>query len=264
MTQLICERIACALDGRQILSDITFRCSGGAFIGLLGPNGAGKSTLLKVLARLLQPSAGQVLLDDLPAASWTAAAYARRVAYLPQERVIHWPVSVETIVALGRLPYRNFPIGPAPGDEEIVSAAMRAAEVQHLRQRTATRLSGGEQARVLLARVLAQQAEIILADEPTSALDPAHQISVMKTLHRLSERGAIVIVALHDLNLASRWCDRLLVLKEGTLAAEGPPVHVLSSRLMRQVYGVESRVIHDCGKPVVLPTAPIEKGGAEA
>ncbi len=139
---------------------------------------------------------------------------------------------------------------------------MRQVEIEGLRRRTATKLSGGEQARVLLARVLAQQAKIVLADEPTGALDLAHQISVMDTLSSLTKRGSIVIAAIHDLNLAGRWCDRLLVLRKGKVVSDGPPDDVLSRDLMRRVYGVEGKISRNGGRPVVIPTALVENSGA--
>lgn len=262
MTTLAVEGIHVRLDGRSVLSDVTFNCEGGSFVGLLGPNGAGKSTLLKVLAGLVDASDGAVHVDGVSASELSSVARAKAIAYLPQDRAIHWPVDVETVVKLGRLPHRTFLKRTASVDAEIIRNAMRQAEVEELRARTATKLSGGEQARVLLARVLAQQAGIVLADEPTSALDFAHQISVMETLSNLTKSGAIVVAAIHDLNLAARWCDRLLVLRDGRLVSDGPPNDVLSRDLMRDVYGVEGKISKHDGRPVVIPTELVEHSGA--
>ncbi|MFQ5625210.1 MAG: ABC transporter ATP-binding protein [Methyloligellaceae bacterium] len=262
MSTLSASRLHVHLDGREILSDVSFECEGGEFIGILGPNGAGKSTLLKVLAGLQAPSQGQIRVDGITAKSLSLPQRAKIFAFLPQQRTIHWPVSVETLISLARLPHRPFWKQASTEDTRAVSRSMRETDIEHLRDRTATKLSGGEQARILLARMLAQQAPVLLADEPTTALDPAHQFSVMATFAARSRRGALVLAALHDINLASRWCDRLIILKDGSVVRDGAPQDILSTGLMAEVYGVESRISKDGGRPVVMPTGLFETSGA--
>ena len=263
MTTLSASGLFVHLEGREILSDVSFACEGGEFIGILGPNGAGKSTLLTALAGLRAPSNGQINLNGNPAKLLSPSQRAKTFAFLPQQRTIHWPVSVETVIGLGRLPHRPFWKNASPEDEDVIHCSMRETDIEHLKERTATRLSGGEQARVLLARMLAQQAPILLADEPTSALDPAHQFAVMATFAARASGGALVLAALHDINLASRWCDRLIILKRGSVMREGAPQDILSTGLMAEVYGVDSRIVTDGGRPFVVPTGLTETSGTK-
>ena len=237
--QLAARHLSVSLAGRNVLRDVSLTLAPGEVVGLIGPNGAGKSTLMRALAGLL-PHAGTVTLggDDLKALS--AAARARRLAYLPQQRLISWPLAVADVVMLGRLPGRRLGARPSAEDTAHVDEAIRLLELEPLRQRPATALSGGEQARVLMARAVAQGSAVLLADEPAAGLDPAHQIHLMMVLRQLAERGRAILVSLHDLGLAARWCDRVLVLKEGGPLAEGAPRTVLTPEVIRAAFGIEA------------------------
>lgn len=238
-----------AIDSRQLLDDVCAELNAGEMVGLIGPNGAGKTTLLRVLAKLLEPDSGDVIFEQTPLAQITSAAFARRCAYLAQGAHAYWPLNVERVVALGRLPHLDWRQALAKSDRLAIENAMRAAEVDHLRERAVTTLSGGERMRVLLARIFASQPQIILADEPIAALDPYHQLHVMELLreHAHAEgKSHAVLAVLHDLNLAARFCDRLLLMANGRIVANGSPRDVLTVENLRDVYGVNA-LINDQG-----------------
>lgn len=236
------------LSGRTVLRGIDIEVASGAVVGLLGPNGAGKSTVLRALAGQIS-SEGEIGLDERPLASLTVAERSRLIAYLPQERTIGWPLSVEKLVGLGRLPWRAFGKGLSPDDVAICRAAMEEMDVVHLAGRPANELSGGEQARVLAARAIAQDTPVLLADEPASGLDPAHQMTMMAALRRLAAgRRRAILVSLHDLTLAARWCDRIVMLKDGSVAAEGVPAETMTADTLRAVFGITAWIDRDdCG-----------------
>lgn len=253
MTVLRIEGLQVALDGRRVLEGIDAELAPGALIGVLGPNGAGKSTLARALLGLAPPSAGRVLLDGRDVRGIPAAERARAMAYLPQGGSLHWPLTVERLVALGRSPHLGPLSRPGGADQAAVDAAMARAEVTALRDRTATELSGGETARALLARALAVDAPALVVDEPLAGLDPGHQLDTMALLAGHAREGRLVVAILHDLTLASGWCDRLLLLSQGRLVADGTPAQVLDDARLAQVYGV---AVHrfDAGRgPVVAP-----------
>lgn len=210
----------------------------GQLVGVLGPNGAGKTTLLRVLAHLRTPDGGQVLYDGAPASQLGATILARRLAYLAQGATVHWPLTVEHLVSLGRLPYRRLWRQDTQADVQAITAALRATETEALRHRTLATLSGGERMRVLLARALAVDAAALVADEPIAALDPYHQLHVLEVLQETARRGTLVVVVLHDLSLAARFCDRLVLLEAGRVVADGLPEAVLSMANLRRVYRV--------------------------
>lgn len=251
MVSLAFHDLHVALGGRDVVRGITANLAGGALIGILGPNGAGKSTLVRGLLGLV-PCRGEVRIDDVALSALPRAQIARRIAYLPQGQTLHWPLSVERLVALGRLPHLAPFSRIAAADRVAVREAMAIAEVAHLADRTATELSGGERARVLLARALAVGAPALVADEPLASLDPAHQLQVMEILRARADRGALVIAVLHDLSIAARYCDRLLLLESGRLAADGPPPNVLTPDLLATVYGVTA-LFGDAPHPFVVP-----------
>jgi iron complex transport system ATP-binding protein len=233
--QLEVRRGQCA-----VLSGIDLQLQAGEMLGVLGPNGAGKSTLLAALAGELPPSAGGVSLDRRPLGDWPGAERARRPAVLPQSSGLNFAFRVEERIAMGRLPHAS---GRAR-DAQIVLEALRAADVAHLSGRSYLALSGGERQRVHLARVLAQlwpggAGQILLLDEPTAMLDPLHQHTCLQATRRLAEAGAAVLVILHDLNLAARYCDRLLLLERGRAHAFGTPAEVLRAEPLQAVFGLE-------------------------
>jgi iron complex transport system ATP-binding protein len=228
----------------------------GEMVGLIGPNGSGKTTLLRILANLRRPDGGAVRYGGRSAAQIGARALARHISYLAQGADTHWPMRVETLVGLGRLPHRQLLRGPGAADRDAIARAMAAADIVALRHRTMAEVSGGERMRVLLARALAVEADMLLADEPIAALDPLHQLQVMDLLRAATRQGRGVIVVLHDLALAARFCDRLVLLAHGGVLAEGAPRAVLTDQHVARAYGVEVvRGEHD-GVAFVLPWRP--------
>ena len=232
------------------LSDVSARLERGQITAICGPNGAGKSTLLELLAGLLTPDSGFVRLDDMPLADLPARERAKRIGYLPQDQRIAWDVTARSLVALGRLPHCDTRAEP-------VEAAMQALDIQHLSERRAQTLSGGEKARVLLARVLAGEPDWVLADEPLAALDLAHQHTMMAHLRALADRGVGVVLVLHDLAHAMNRADRVLVLNEGALAADGPPARALSAEVIAEVWGVDAEWTERQGSQALIAHSPV-------
>lgn len=224
---------------RVILDQVHIRLARGEMLGLIGPNGAGKSTLLRLLAGVLQPDDGQLTLDDRSFTGLPMGERAKRIAYLPQLNQIAWPLKVERLVELGRIPHLEPWQHPGADDRTIVERVMGQTDLLALRGRTFDTLSGGEQARVLLARALVTEPDILLADEPVAALDPAHQLDVMELLADHCNSGRSVIVVLHDLTLAAHYCQRLQLLHEGATLAEGEPEKVLSEKNLANAYAIE-------------------------
>jgi iron complex transport system ATP-binding protein len=247
------DALSVRLGRHAAVRDVSVTLAPGELVGIIGPNGAGKSTLIRALLGLAKPQAGQVTIGGQDVARLDRHAIARSVAYLPQGQTLHWPLSVERLVALGRLPH----LGPlsrlTAQDDAAIEAAMARADVLHLKGRVATELSGGERARVLLARALAVGARALIADEPLAALDPGHQIDVMDLLREEARGGALVVIVLHDLSMAARYCDRLLLMAGGALMADGPPMDVLTPEALAQVYGVTARIEQAGDGPMILP-----------
>ena len=232
------HRVTVRHGGAEALSRASFAVGEGELVGLVGPNGAGKTTLLRVLANLLFPVSGEVRLDGRPVSAWPRRVFARHVGYLAQSAVAHWPLTVERIVTLGRLPHQD-PLRRMSKDDALaVEAALVQVDAAHLRDRVVTTLSGGERARVMLARVLAGEPRILLADEPGAGLDPAHQLQVMDHMRRLARLGRGVVVVSHDLTLAARFCDRLVMLRDGRIVASGPVSEVLTRGHVEDVFRV--------------------------
>jgi iron complex transport system ATP-binding protein len=255
MVSLRTEALSVQLGRHMAVRAVSLSLEPGALVGVIGPNGAGKSSLIRALLGLVRPAHGRVLIDGQDAATLDRRSIARAVAYLPQGQTLHWPLSVERLVALGRLPH----LGPlsrlTPVDEAAVEGAMARADVLHLKGRIATELSGGERARVLLARALAVEARALIADEPLAALDPGHQIDVMDLLRAQALGGALVVTVLHDLRMAARWCDRLLLMDGGALVADGAPTDVLTADMLARVYGITARI----EQALVLPTGRVRR-----
>jgi iron complex transport system ATP-binding protein len=245
------------LAGRLVLRDVTLSLSPGHLVALVGPNGAGKTTLLRALAGLV-PSSGVIDVGGAALSSLSLRQRARRFAYLPQGHLVHWPLPARDIVALGRYPHGvTDPARLTPGDAEAVLRAMQAADVVEFGDRRVTELSGGERSRVALARVLAVEAPVILADEPTSSLDPRHQIDVMKTLRAAADKGTLVMVVTHDLGLAARFADTILVLSDGRLVSQGAPTEALSERIMGDVFRISAYRAEYQREAVIVPWAEI-------
>ncbi|MHA7261665.1 ABC transporter ATP-binding protein [Arthrobacter sp. TMN-37] len=223
---------------------------------IVGANGSGKSTLLRGLARLLKPSGGSVLLDGRDIRSLPARAVARTVGLLPQAPVPPGGITVAELVGRGRYPHQGWFRRWAPEDDAAVAEALRATDTLAFADRLVDELSGGQRQRVWIALALAQQTDILLLDEPTTFLDVAHQIEVLDLITDLNRRsGTTVAMVLHDLNLAARYADHLIVLKDGCLAAQGPPAAVVTPGLVQEVFGLRCTVIADpvAGTPLVVP-----------
>jgi len=254
---LTAQALSVKLAGRTVLNDISLQLSSGHLVALVGPNGAGKTTLLRALAGLV-PSDGTIQVGGDALSSLALSERARRFAYLPQGHLVHWPLPVRDIVALGRYPHGATDPGRLNAkDSEAVLRAMQATDVVEFAERRVTELSGGERGRVALARVLAVQAPVILADEPTASLDPRYQIDVMKSLRNAADQGVLVIVVTHDLGLAARFADAVLVLSDGRLAAQGAPREALSDDIMGGVFRVSAYRAEYQREAVIVPWAEL-------
>jgi iron complex transport system ATP-binding protein len=246
------RRLAVALGRRMVLSALDFAAEPGELTAIIGPNGAGKSTLLRTLAGLLLPSTGSVAIDGRPLAQWPRPTLARTLAYLPQSRLVHWALNARAVVALGRLPYQPPGAGESPADARAIAAALAAMDVSHLADRPVVEMSGGECARVLVARALAQEPTLLLADEPAAGLDPSHQLALFTHFAALATAGRTVVTALHDLSLAARFCHRIVLMQSGRVVAAGTPQDVLTVEHLAAVYGIGARLAVVDGIPVVL------------
>jgi iron complex transport system ATP-binding protein len=240
------------LGRREVLRGLDFVACAGEMTAVIGPNGAGKTTLLKALAGLLAPSAGAVSLAGRALGGWLPRARARALAYLPQERTTHWALSARAVVALGRLPHQPMGASESPADTRAIDAALAAMDIGHLAARPVSEMSGGERTRVLIARVLAQEPAALLADEPVAGLDPSHQLGLFGHLTALASAGRTVVVALHDLSLAARFCHRLVLMQAGRGVAAGAAEEVLTREHLAAVYGIAAHLTRIGGIPVVL------------
>jgi iron complex transport system ATP-binding protein len=246
------ENLSVRRGQTAVLEQITLALEPGELVGLIGPNGAGKTTLMRAALGLL-PFEGGSSLALLPERD-----RARMAAWLPQERDIAWPVDVETLVALGRTPYLAAGRKLSEADRSAIARALSKMGLQGLARRQANELSGGERARALIARVLAQETPVVFADEPIAGLDPAHQIAAMKVFQSLAAESKTVAVSLHDLGLASRYCDRLVLLDRGRVVADGSPDKVLTDMRMRSVFSIRGHWADTPNGPVFHPVEAVE------
>jgi iron complex transport system ATP-binding protein len=252
------EGLSVALRGREVVRDISLRAKPGELIVVVGPNGAGKTTLLKAIAGLVKAS-GRLAWDGRAMAEMSAAERARLLAYLPQGHIAHWPLKARDIVAIGRKPFASSLDRLEPADEDAIEAALASVDALDFADRPVTELSGGERARIMLARALAAGAPMLLADEPVASLDPAHQLGVMGLLAAEAKAGRLVIAVSHDLMLAARFADRILVMADGRMAALGWPKQTLTPALLREVFHVEPLRLAAEGVALDIPWQPVGK-----
>jgi len=249
------EDLSVSLGGHPVLFDAGMELRSGELLGLIGPNGSGKSTLIRAVLGLQKRDSGKICIDDRDRDAYGRRELARQLAYLPQDHTVHWPMSVEATVALGREPHLG-PFGRrSAADREIVERVMRETDVGAFKGRSVRTLSAGERARVLLARAIAVQAPYLLADEPTAALDPRHQLTVMKLLQGHTRQGVGTLVVVHDLALAAQFCDRVCLLHEGRIMAAGRPEDVLNDDNIAAAYGVETVRIRVGDASLIVPVS---------
>ncbi|MCU7803426.1 MAG: ABC transporter ATP-binding protein [Candidatus Thiodiazotropha sp. (ex Lucinoma borealis)] len=254
MSQLNGAALCFSHNSRPILDHVDISLEKGEMLGLIGPNGAGKSTLLRLIAGVITPDEGELTLHGKPLSSFSPRERAKHIAFLPQLSEIAWPMHVERLVALGRIPHLEPWQHPTAQDRDIIEQIIEQTDLGALRHRPYNNLSGGEQARVRLARALATEADILLADEPVSALDPAHQLDVMALLEEHCQAGQSVIVVLHDLTLAVHYCRRLQLLHQGETLAEGTADEVLSDDNLETAYAIAiNQPVSKASAPLSLP-----------
>jgi iron complex transport system ATP-binding protein len=253
MMDIEAKEVTARFGRNTVLDAVNITIRPGQMIGLIGPNGSGKTTLLRLLAGLRRPESGLVLYNGRSASDIGRRQLARTIAYLAQVADVHWHMQVEYLIELGRLPHRRMMQGPGAADRQAVERAIEACDVGAFRARTMSEVSGGERLRILLARALAVEAELLLADEPIAGLDPRHQLQVMDLLRQTARNGRGVVVVLHDLALAGRYCDRLVLLTDRRIIADGAPSEVLTDFNIAQAHGVVVVRGEHCGIPYLLP-----------
>ena len=240
---IACERVGFDYDGRAVLADVSLAVGRGELVAIVGPNGAGKTTLVRVLAGLLRPATGQVRVGDVDPARAPRREVARRLAYVPQVYQVAFPFTVAEVVLMGRYPHHAGIALETDADVAAAREAMARCDVADLEARRFDAISGGEQRRALLAQAFCQGADAIVLDEPTAALDPAHARAICAALRaECAGRGAAAIVVTHDLNLAARWADRIVVLDAGAVVARGAPLEVLASPAAEAAFGLPFHV----------------------
>lgn len=259
MMDISFDRLSLNLRGRPVLQSVSGHLQKGKVTVILGANGAGKSSLLSCLAGLRTPDSGTIAVGKHPLSSLSDQDRARRIGLLPQQADIHWEINVRALVALGRLPHQGrFSKWGAKsaGDNAAVEKAMQQTDCAQFADRKALRLSGGEQARVLLARVLAGEPDWVLADEPLANLDPAHQMDAIACLKNVAANGAGVVVVLHDLTQAARIADHVVIMKQGRIQASGSCTEVLTEDQLAQAFGVSVHISSDdMGAPILTPVS---------
>ncbi len=256
------EDVSVVMGGRALVHHVSLRAAPGEVVGLVGPNGAGKSTLLRTLYRALRPTSGRILLDGEDVWQMPGRSLARNLAAVLQETAGDFQLTVYDVVAMGRTPHKKAFAGDDQADRAVIAESLAELDVTALTHAPFDRLSGGEKQRVLIARALAQHAGTLVLDEPTNHLDLRHQLDVLRLVHRL---GVTAVIALHDLNLAAAFCDRICVLNGGRLVAEGTLAEVLTADLLAEVYRVKVEVTAHArtGIPQVTIRTDHETDGGE-
>lgn len=260
MRLLELSEVSVAFGARLVLNRVSLDFQAGELLGLIGPNGAGKTTLLRSACGLLRPQTGSIRLLGRPLSALKPPEIAKILAYLPQGGEAHWSLAVKDLVLLGRLPYRPRWKGFARDDYRIVMDSLEVCDVRHLAERPVDQLSGGERSRVLLARALASKPRLLLADEPVTGLDPLHQLEVMEKFRLLANSGTGVVIIMHDLSLAARYCDRLVLIDDHRIVADQKPAEVLQNKHLRNCFGVQFKIEFGQEVPIVLPLAKWSQG----
>ena len=265
---LTAANVEVAYGSRTAVRSTTIALEPGRLVALVGPNGAGKSTLLRALAGLVAHG-GAVTWRGAEVAKLDGRTRARTIAYLPQDPPVHWPLAARELVALGRLPHRAYAAHESSADAAAVTKAMQQTDTLEFAARSVSRLSVGERARVLLARTLAVEAPVLLADEPIAMLDPYHQLDVLGTLRAYAAGGdsgsnpRLVVVVLHDLGLAARFCDRVLLMDDGAIVGDGAPDATLGAQAIRAHYRVEPFITRHEGEPLIVPWRSLNGRGGD-
>lgn len=254
--ELTAHDLRLAYGARVVADDLTLAVPPGRITSVVGPNGCGKSTLLRALSRVMRPQEGAVLLDGEDVHTMAPKQVARRVGLLPQSATVPGGITVAELVALGRNPHQGAFRSWTRADDDAVTAALDATDTAALARRPAEELSGGQRQRAWIAMVLAQETDVLLLDEPTSFLDLSHAVDLLDLVRRLNEeRGTTVVMVLHDLNLAARYSDHLVAMRDGAIVAEGAPSEVMTAPVVQQVLGLPVTVLTDpvSGAPLVVP-----------
>jgi iron complex transport system ATP-binding protein len=250
MAELVVQSLCLEADGARLVDDVSLSVRGGELVAIIGENGAGKSNLMRAMAGYAAPSSGQVMVDGRHVGAMAAQERARRIGWLPQEMPLAWPVEVRNAVAVGRFVHGGLPGRLSAADSHVVERVLAECDLEALANRSTAHLSGGEIARVHLARTMVGEALVFLADEPVAALDPRHRLAVMGLFRALADRGTAVAMVLHDLTLAARFADRIIGMKAGRVLVDGPPVEVVTREWIAELFGVEAEVDVSRGWPV--------------
>jgi iron complex transport system ATP-binding protein len=257
MPELGVEQCAFRYNGRPVLSGVSLTVGDGEFVALCGPNGAGKSTLLRLISGALAPSNGKVALGGTPVANLPVRELARVLAVVPQETRFQFPYTVEEVIRMGRTPYLGYWGFEGDADIEATERALADVRMESLRHRMMFQLSGGEKQRAIVGRALAQEPELLLLDEPTQNLDPRHAAEIFEILRRIHQGGISVLVVTHDLNLAARYADRMILLNNGSVEVQGRPDEVMNPEILQNLFGIEMRVVDGPdGRPAAIPGSP--------
>jgi iron complex transport system ATP-binding protein len=246
------RNVRVTLGGKAIIQDVSLTLKKSEIVALVGPNGAGKTTLVRALAGLI-PFTGAVTLGGKPIETLSLRQRARNIAYLPQGHVFHWPMRVDAVVALGREPHADPFKQQNEADRLAVRRAMAATATEGFADRAIDSLSGGEKARVAIARALSTEAPVLIADEPTASLDVRHQLVVMALLQKIAHEGTTVLAIIHDLTLAMRFADRVIVLDQGRVVTDGPPGEALTPQRVGNVFGISVDRVDTAEGPLLIP-----------
>ena len=264
-SRLSAHGLTVGYGGEPVVHDLTVEIPDGQVTTIVGPNGCGKSTLLRTLGRLLPPTSGHVVLDGAPITSRGTRDIATRLALLPQSPIAPEGLLVRDLIGRGRHPHQRWFAQWSRQDEEVVDAAMAMTDTSDLRDRPLDQLSGGQRQRAWIAMTLAQDTDLMLLDEPTTYLDLAHQVEVLDLVCRLNrERSRTVVMVLHDLNLAARYSDLVVVMHDGRIVTQGPPTDVFTAEMLSDVFGLEADILSDprTGLPIVVPLSSSAKPAA--